>query len=128
MRRVGIEPTIILYERVKTVSALDRAAIAIGFKIYFYFQRLFQQIQIPGLLFKFCNHFSQKAGLLGRVISPSQGRYLNTALHKHRINAYQTSKFLVGFESTISASERASQAVHALDGAGTASGIQYITS
>jgi hypothetical protein len=34
--------------------------------------------------------YSQLVGLLGRVISPSQGRYLNTAQHKHRINTYTT--------------------------------------
>jgi hypothetical protein len=39
-------------------------------------------------LIQFRNHFSQTVGLLGRVISPSQGRYLNTGLHKYRINAY----------------------------------------
>jgi hypothetical protein len=30
----------------------------------------------------------QTVGLLGRVISSSQGLYLNTEQHKHRINAY----------------------------------------
>jgi hypothetical protein len=47
-----------------------------------------------------CSHFGalgwflsfliilQTVGLLGRVISPSQGLYLNTWQHKHRINAY----------------------------------------
>jgi hypothetical protein len=39
-------------------------------------------------LIKFSNHFSQTVGLLGRVISPSQGLYLNKGQHKHRINAY----------------------------------------
>jgi hypothetical protein len=39
------------------------------------------------LLVQFCNHFSQTVGLLGRVINPSQGRYLHTE-HKHRINAH----------------------------------------
>jgi hypothetical protein len=39
-------------------------------------------------LIQFRNHFSQTVGLFGRVISPSQGRYLNTGQHKHRINAY----------------------------------------
>jgi hypothetical protein len=29
----------------------------------------------------------QSVGLLGRVISPSHGRYLNTGQHKHRIKA-----------------------------------------
>jgi hypothetical protein len=65
----------------------------------------------------------QSAGLLGRVISPSQGRYLNTGQHKHRINAYtqQTSMPCVGFEPTILASERA-KTVHALDRAATVIG------
>jgi hypothetical protein len=34
------------------------------------------------------NRFSKTVGLLGRATSPSQGRYLNTGQHKHRINAY----------------------------------------
>jgi hypothetical protein len=33
---------------------------------------------------------SQLVGLLGCVISPLQGRYLNTGQHKHRINTYTT--------------------------------------
>jgi hypothetical protein len=67
-------------------------------------------------LTQFHNHFSQPVGLLGRVISPSQGRYLNTGQHKHRINAYthKTSMMWVGFKPTTPASERA-KTVHALD-------------
>jgi hypothetical protein len=38
----------------------------------------------PRPLIQLRNHFSQTVGLLGRVISPSQGLYL----HKQRINAY----------------------------------------
>jgi hypothetical protein len=34
------------------------------------------------LLIQFRNHFSQTVGLLERVISPSQGRYLHTGQHK----------------------------------------------
>jgi hypothetical protein len=41
----------------------------------------------PCSLIQFRNQFSQTVGLLGRVISPSQGLYLNTGQHKHRINA-----------------------------------------
>jgi hypothetical protein len=44
----------------------------------------------PRLLIHFRNHFSQTVGLLGRVISSSQGRCLNTGQHKHRINAHTT--------------------------------------
>jgi hypothetical protein len=33
--------------------------------------------------------YTQLIGLLGRGISPSQGRYLHTEQHKHRINAHR---------------------------------------
>jgi hypothetical protein len=42
----------------------------------------------PGLFFSSIFFFRHPVGLLGRVISPSQGRYLNTGQHKHRINAH----------------------------------------
>jgi hypothetical protein len=60
--------------------------------------------------------FLQMVGLFGRVISSSQGLYLNTGQHKHRINTHthQTSVPWVGFEPTIPASERA-KTVHTLD-------------
>jgi hypothetical protein len=35
--------------------------------------------------------FTQSVGLLGREISPSQGRYLHTGQHKHRISAHKHS-------------------------------------
>jgi hypothetical protein len=40
-----------------------------------------------GRFFSFFIH-TQSVGLLGRGISPSQGRYLHTGQQKHRINAY----------------------------------------
>jgi hypothetical protein len=59
------------------------------------------------------------------VISPSQGRYINTGRQKHRINAnthtHQTSMPLAGFEPMIPASERA-KTVHVLDRAATVTG------
>jgi hypothetical protein len=42
----------------------------------------------PGLPFSFLIVFTQTVGLLGPVISPSQGRYLHTGQHKHRLNAH----------------------------------------
>jgi hypothetical protein len=71
----------------------------------------------------FSLHFSffnlrHSAGLLGRVISPSQGRYLTQTQNKHR----QTSMPQVGFEFTIAAFERA-KTVDALDRAATVIGI-----
>jgi hypothetical protein len=76
---------------------------------------------------QFLNQFSQTEGLLGRVISPSQVLYLNTRQHKHIINAYthQTSMPLVGFEPTITESERA-KTVHALDCAASVTGSKRI--
>jgi hypothetical protein len=41
----------------------------------------------PWPLLQFRYLFTQSVGLLGQVISPSQGRYLHTGQHKHRINA-----------------------------------------
>jgi hypothetical protein len=57
----------------------------------------------PGLVFSFVTFFTKTVGLLERVISPPQGRYLNTGQHKHRINAstHQTYMPRVGFEPTI---------------------------
>jgi hypothetical protein len=39
-------------------------------------------------VFIFVLIYTQSVGLLGRVIEPSQGLYLNTGQHKHRINAH----------------------------------------
>jgi hypothetical protein len=68
----------------------------------------------PWPLIQFRKHFSQTVGLLGRVISPPQGRYLNTGQHKHKINAHQTSMPWEGFKPTTPAFEWA-KTVHALD-------------
>jgi hypothetical protein len=54
--------------------------------------------------------YIQSVGILGRRISPSQGRYLHTEQYKY----VQTSIPRVGFETTISLFERA-KTVHALD-------------
>jgi hypothetical protein len=43
----------------------------------------------PGLIFSSVIFFTQTVGLLGQGTSPSQGRYLHTGQHKHRINAYR---------------------------------------
>jgi hypothetical protein len=68
----------------------------------------------------------QTVGLFGRVISPSHGFYLNKGQHKHRINTYTHQKSMpcVGFEPTISASERA-KTVHALDRSATVTGSEF---
>jgi hypothetical protein len=74
------------------------------------------------------NNFLQTVGLLGRVISPSQGRYLNKGQHKQRINAYtqQTSMLWVGFEPMILASKQA-KTVHASNRAAAVTGVCVCT-
>jgi hypothetical protein len=44
----------------------------------------------PGIFFIFVIFFSQTVGLLGRVISPSQGRYLQTGQLKQNKRIYTT--------------------------------------
>jgi hypothetical protein len=60
-----------------------------------------------------------------RGISPSQGLYLHTEQHEHRINAHDTESMpWVGFEPTIPAFERA-KIVHVLDRAATVIGQMW---
>jgi hypothetical protein len=69
----------------------------------------------------------QMVGLLGQVISLSQGLYLNTGQQKHRIDTYTYQIFIpcVGFKPTIQVSERA-KTVHALDRSTTVTGINLL--
>jgi hypothetical protein len=53
----------------------------------FIHQWLYSPLLGPGLFFSFVIFFTQTVWFLGRVLSPSQGRYLHTGQHKHRINA-----------------------------------------
>jgi hypothetical protein len=80
----------------------------------------------PWFLIQFRNHISETIGLLGQVISSSQGRCLDVGQHKYRINAYthQTYMHWVGFERTIPASEWA-KTVHALDLSATVVGMIF---
>jgi hypothetical protein len=62
-------------------------------------------------------NLTHPVGLLGRVISPSEGRYLTQTQNKHK----QTNMPRVGFEPTIPSFERA-KTVHAVDRAATVIG------
>jgi hypothetical protein len=74
----------------------------------FFFHWLYSPLGPWRMIFQFMI-ILQTVGLLERVISSSQGLYLNTEQHKYRINTYtyQTSMPCMGFEPTIPASERA---------------------
>jgi hypothetical protein len=69
----------------------------------FIHQWLYSPLLGPGLFFSFIIIFTQIVGLLGRVISPSQGLYLHTGQDKHRINSHTDIHALMGFEPTIPA-------------------------
>jgi hypothetical protein len=100
-----------------------REEISVCKPIFFFSMALpAHSVSWPLILFR--NHFSQAVGLPGRVISPSQSRYLHTGQHKHRINEYTHKIYMpwVGFEPTIPESERA-KTVHALDCAATVTGF-----
>jgi hypothetical protein len=53
----------------------------------------------PWPLLQFRNLFIQTERLLGRVISPSQGSYLHTEQHKHRIKAHTDTNALRGIRT-----------------------------
>jgi hypothetical protein len=65
----------------------------------FIHQWLYSPLLIPGLFFSFVNIFTLTVGLLGRVIGASQGRYLHTRQHKHRINAHASIHALSGIRT-----------------------------
>jgi hypothetical protein len=62
----------------------------------------------PLLQFRNLSFFTQMVGLFRRVISPSQGRYLHTEQHKHRINENTDIHILSGIR-TYNPSIRASE-------------------
>jgi hypothetical protein len=48
----------------------------------------YSPLLVPDLFLSFVIFFRQTVGLLVPMISPSQGRYLHTEQHKHRINTH----------------------------------------
>jgi hypothetical protein len=75
--------------------------------------------------------YSQLAGLLGRVISSSQGLYLNTGQHKHRINTHTPNIRALSRIRTHDHSVRANEDSSGLDRSATVTGpsmiqLQYI--
>jgi hypothetical protein len=70
--------------------------------------------------------YTQSVGLLGRGISPSQGHYLHTVQHKHRISSQRHPCLEWDSKPTSSVFERA-KTVHALDRAVTVIGTTCCT-
>jgi hypothetical protein len=62
---------------------IRRPTISWTERIYIYFTMALPAHSGPWPRIQFRNHFSQRVGLLGRAIIPSQGLYLNTGQHKH---------------------------------------------
>jgi hypothetical protein len=80
----------------------------------------------PDLFFSFVIFLTQTVGLLGQVISPSQGRYLHTGQHNRRIKAHTNIHVLSGIR-THDPSVRASDnsAVTLIDNLGIASPFTF---
>jgi hypothetical protein len=77
----------------------------------FIHQWLYSPLLGPDLFFSFVIFFTQTIGLLGRVISPSQGRYRHTWQQKHKINAHTHIHALSGirtYDPSVRASEDSS--------------------
>jgi hypothetical protein len=84
-----------------------------------------QPYVVPWPLLHFCNLFTQSVELLGRMFSPSQGRYLHTRQHKHRINVHTSDiHALSGIRTHDPEFERA-KTVHVLDRAATVTGSDF---
>jgi hypothetical protein len=80
----------------------------------------------PGLFFYFEILSIQTIGLIGGVMSLSQGRYLHTGQHKQNKRIHRHPCFWAGFKPTIPAFERA-KTVHALDRAASVNMIYLLT-
>jgi hypothetical protein len=70
-------------------AAVCAMRIGRGNRTSFSHQWLYSPLLVPDLFFSFVIFFRQTVGLLGRVISTSQGRCIHTGEHKYtsRINA-----------------------------------------
>jgi hypothetical protein len=114
---------IIIIRRVENFHNEELHNIYIYIYIYIYISLALQPPWALAHAFSFMI-ILQTVGLLGRVISSSQGPYLGTGQYKHRINTYthQTCMPCVGFKPMIPTSERA-KTVHALDCAATVTGF-----
>jgi hypothetical protein len=77
MSRLRFELTIPLFERTKTVHALNRAATMIGTIFHYYYYYYYGSTALYWALATF-----PVSGLLERGISPSQGLYLYIEQHK----------------------------------------------
>jgi hypothetical protein len=82
----------------------------VGWLVYSCCSHLEQRASVKRFVSLYFLNLRYSVGLLGRVISPSQGRYVTQTQNTRT----QTSMFRVGFEPTSPAFERA-KTVHALD-------------
>jgi hypothetical protein len=69
-----------------SIHGITYLRVRLEYTIYLW---LYRSLLSLGRAFQFLDFFTQSVGLLGREISPSQGHYLHTGQHKHRINAHR---------------------------------------
>jgi hypothetical protein len=79
--------------------AYHKAENTRSFFVHFVHQWLYSPLLGPGLFFAFVIFLTQTVGLLGRVISPSQGHYLHTGRQQHRKIAHTDIQALCGIRT-----------------------------
>jgi hypothetical protein len=72
----------------KCLSSILYITMRPAYRPFFSFSLALPAHSGPRPLTQFRKHFSWIVGLTGRVISPSQGRYLNRGQHKHTLNIH----------------------------------------
>jgi hypothetical protein len=101
-RIVYILQSELMNKKGKRKWSASSSAILIYLSIYLW-------LYSPLLGLQFLYSYTQSVGLLGRGISPSQGRYIHTEQHKHRINAHNTDIHALSGIRTHNPSVRASE-------------------
>jgi hypothetical protein len=81
-KRTAYKMAEVIFQEKRAAECSRRTIYAVDDR-FFFFSMALPAHSGPWPLIQFRNHFSQTVGLLGRVISPTQGRYLHTGQHKH---------------------------------------------
>jgi hypothetical protein len=110
LRNVGTLPPdyMVLHPRKEYMLNMSRIP-GITIRMYIFFSMVLPAHSGPWPLIQFRNHFSQTVGLLGRMISPSQCRYLNTRQHKQNKRIHTPNIHALSGVRTHDSSVRASE-------------------
>jgi hypothetical protein len=86
MRKKGVGGHWVVHQEEQKILYFSNICVVTKSRIfwaYFFFPMALPAHSGPSPLLQFRNHILETVGLLGRVISPSQCRYLHAGQHKH---------------------------------------------